>query len=302
MPDLSEFASFVAEKSKVKSFELVEKDVILHKILKDVYSSELGKNYLFKGGSCLVKCYFGYYRFSVDLDFTWEDQGMWKNLGKKRLRKALLKEIEAFATLLEKVSRQMNIKFESKLQDRRFVEFGSGGKMVTFKLWKDLELIKIQVNFVERILFQPKIVLAKTLLGKVKLTKEEKAYFQEFLEFYKPIQIKAYDEKEILCEKVRAILTRRAQKLRDFYDLFVLYKHGFKIAELKEKIIEKIRFALHYKKYRDWLEKNKETFKIGKEVLEDPFERSLLLVEPTKEFEDFVGELVEVLKEILLEV
>jgi len=48
MPSLSEFIAFVAEKSGVKNPELIEKDIMLHKILKEIYSSDIGENYLFK--------------------------------------------------------------------------------------------------------------------------------------------------------------------------------------------------------------------------------------------------------------
>jgi len=50
MLDLSEFVSFVAEKSGIENVDLVERDVILHKILKEFRSSHLSSNYLFKGG------------------------------------------------------------------------------------------------------------------------------------------------------------------------------------------------------------------------------------------------------------
>jgi predicted nucleotidyltransferase component of viral defense system len=93
MQSLSEFISFVSEKSGVKNQELIEKDIALHRLLKEIYSSDIGQDYLFKGGSCLVKCYFGYYRFSVDLDFTRKNQEAWENLGKKKLRNELLKGI-----------------------------------------------------------------------------------------------------------------------------------------------------------------------------------------------------------------
>lgn len=69
MLGLSEFISFISEKTGVKNTSLIEKDLLLYRILKRL-NSEVGKDYLFKGGSCLIKCYFGYYRFSVDLDFT----------------------------------------------------------------------------------------------------------------------------------------------------------------------------------------------------------------------------------------
>mgnify|MGYP000288812852 CR=1 FL=1 len=101
---------------------------------------------------------------------------------------------------------------------------------------------------------------------------------------------------------MRAILTRRAQKLRDFYDLFILYKHGFRAEDLKKEIIDKIRKALYYKKYRNALERNKEAFKINREILEDLFERSLFVTKPTKEFEDFLEESSKVLREIVAHV
>jgi predicted nucleotidyltransferase component of viral defense system len=83
MPDLSEFVSFVARKSGMKNTGLIEKDVVLHRVLRELCSSPLSASYLFKGGSCLVKCYFGYYRFSVDLDFTWRNQDTWGGWGRR---------------------------------------------------------------------------------------------------------------------------------------------------------------------------------------------------------------------------
>jgi hypothetical protein len=39
MPDLSEFITFVAEKSGVQKPSLIEKDLMIHRILKDIYGS-----------------------------------------------------------------------------------------------------------------------------------------------------------------------------------------------------------------------------------------------------------------------
>ena len=114
MPELSEFIKFVAVKSGIKDLDLIEKDVVLHRILTGI-SSELGEKYLFKGGSCLVKCFFGYYRFSVDLDFTWKDQSIWRGLVKKRLREKLISEIRKFAFILEKLSKEIDLEFEVNL-------------------------------------------------------------------------------------------------------------------------------------------------------------------------------------------
>jgi hypothetical protein len=223
---------------------------------------------------------------------------MWAGLGEKKLRRKLLAEIKDFASFLKTVSEKLGLRFEAELKNRNFIEFGGGGRMVTFKLWKNSELIKIQVNFIEKLLFPIKKITVKTLLDGAKLSTDEKAYFEEFLDFYKPLQIMAYDEREILCEKVRAILTRRAQKLRDFYDLFMLSKHGYKIEDLAKEILEKVRASLYYRKYRSNLERNRKGLEIVEGFLEDPFERRLLIELPQRDFEDFLKVVGEKLREI----
>lgn len=244
MPDLSEFAEFVSKVTKIKKQELIKEDIILHKLLFELTrNSYFSENFLFKGGSCLTKCYFGYYRFSVDLDFTYKNQSIFEGLLRKEKRKILIESTEKLSHLLEEISTKMNLTFEVDLSNRKFVEFGSKGRMITFKLWRGNEFTKIQVNFVELLLFPEKERMVKTLLDKVRIGKDVKIYFNEFLNFYRNFKIGCYDEREILSEKVRAILTRKTQKLRDFYDLFVLDKKGIKIENQIEEIKRKIRFS-----------------------------------------------------------
>ena len=51
--------------------DVVEKDYVLGWLLWGIGSdSELGSTWIFKGGTCLKKCYIETYRFSEDLDFT----------------------------------------------------------------------------------------------------------------------------------------------------------------------------------------------------------------------------------------
>jgi len=298
MPELSEFVAFVARKSGVEKTKLVEQEILVHRVLKEIYSSPCFiENYLFKGGSCLVKCYFGYYRFSVDLDFTWRNQEVWK-VGERELRRGLLEEIKAFGQLLETISKRVGLDFMNEPKNSKYFEFGGGGRMVTFKLWKGLELVKIQVNFLEELLFPSKNLTVKTLLDGITFSKDEEAYFEEFLDFYRPFKVNVYDEREILCEKVRAILTRKAQKLRDFYDLFMLEAHGFKVEHLTADAVKKIKTSLYYKKYRDNLEANRKAIRFSTDILEDPFERELFVVSPPKNFERFLTRLLDSLKEI----
>jgi len=146
MPDLSEFVAFVSEKSGIQKPSLIERDILIHRILRGI-NSAFGNAYLFKGGSCLVKCYFGYYRFSVDLDFTWREQKVWENLGKKDLRRELVTQAEKFGSVLESLAHDMELDFRCDVKNKNYVEFGSGSRMATFKLWRGGELIKIQVKF-----------------------------------------------------------------------------------------------------------------------------------------------------------
>lgn len=55
---------------------VVEKDYVLGWILRGIYQhAALRNDWIFKGGTCLKKCYFETYRFSEDLDFTLQSEG-----------------------------------------------------------------------------------------------------------------------------------------------------------------------------------------------------------------------------------
>ena len=55
--------------------DIVEKDYVLNWILAGIAADPvLSKSQIFKGGTCLKKCFFENYRFSEDLDFTLTDQ------------------------------------------------------------------------------------------------------------------------------------------------------------------------------------------------------------------------------------
>ncbi|MDG6933789.1 MAG: hypothetical protein JRN68_03740 [Nitrososphaerota archaeon] len=59
-----DFISEIAQRTTIGRMDLVEKDVVLHQTLTDLAKDALfSKNFLFKGGTCLIKCYFGYLRF-----------------------------------------------------------------------------------------------------------------------------------------------------------------------------------------------------------------------------------------------
>ena len=54
---------------------VVEKDYVLGWLLAAVNNNHvLSQSWVFKGGTCLKKCYFETYRFSEDLDFTIQNE------------------------------------------------------------------------------------------------------------------------------------------------------------------------------------------------------------------------------------
>ena len=67
----------ISELARELSLDLhvVEKDFVLGWLLAGIAANaDLSENWVFKGGTCLKKCYFETYRFSEDLDFTVTDE------------------------------------------------------------------------------------------------------------------------------------------------------------------------------------------------------------------------------------
>lgn len=221
MLDLSEFVGFVTRKSGLQKGSLIEKDILLHRVLTEIFSSRLFNSYLFKGGSCLVKCYLGYYRFSIDLDLTWANQRAWEDLGKNKLRPELINETKYFGSFLELVARNMKMDFRCDLRDKKYIAFGSGNRMVSYKLWKNYEIMKIQVNFVEGLVFNQRKQTEHVLIDKDMISKEEMTYFKDFLKFYRPVDVLAYCKEEILCEKEERFL----QDLSRNSEIFTIFSY-----------------------------------------------------------------------------
>ena len=101
---------FIDEISRINGIprrNLVEKDLLLHRLLRYLsLHPEFNENYLFKGGTCPIKCYLGYYRFSEDLDFTWRHQEQFEEIPLNQLRKTLSTKIDQLGQLLEDFARE----------------------------------------------------------------------------------------------------------------------------------------------------------------------------------------------------
>ena len=248
---LKNFLNSIKDKTSITALELIEKDFYLNILL-----SKLNfEGYAFKGGTCLAKVYLDYFRLSEDLDFTFINQKLWEGKSTKRIKKICKEKIDAFGEQLEKVG----FNFEFDKADRNFVEIGNNNKLVTYKVYYDSVLtgkpsfIKIQINFLEKIMFTPQTKELNTLIKPSQFTEEDRIYFKEFLEFYKIIKMKVYDLKEIVTEKFRSILTRKAIKSRDAIDLLFIYqKFKIKPQDFLKETKEKLMYSINsYEKYKD---------------------------------------------------
>ena len=187
---------------------VVEKDYVLGWILAGINAhATLSESWVFKGGTCLKKCFFETYRFSEDLDFTLLDES--------QINEAFLQQ-----TLSEVVA---------------WVETESGLAMPANQLSFD-----VYTNPRGRISCQGKIgyrgPVSSTSGGwpkiKLDLTADEKLVLapvkQEVFHPYtdRPeggFRINSYAYEEAFGEKIRALGERT--RPRDLYDVVNLYRH-----------------------------------------------------------------------------
>jgi len=281
-----DFVNEVARVLNIERRDLIEKDLILHQILTDLSRDKFfAPNFLFKGGTCLIKCYFGYLRFSEDIDFTWKDQSVFSGLSGKKIRSQLSKVIDNTGDVFEQIAKKRGLDFRCVKSNTDYVELGGSGKTCTFKIWYDSEILrrrsflKVQINFVEQICFDTK---KRELTGLLTDKHEELdlLFPEEAAEYSKKIPFGMYDIREILCEKVRALLTREGTKARDFVDAYLIWKRfGIRPEDEEKDILGKIGFSLKlYAKYREHL-KEKVTLLDSGKLFDWGAEKELLLSE-----------------------
>jgi len=293
---------FVDEIGRILDFprlDLIEKDIRLHNILIELSNNEFfDDNFLFKGGTCLIKSYLGYFRFSEDIDFTWQKQRSFDGMSHTKIRKYLSGVIDRTGKIFEKLGDAQGFEFICDKSDKRYVELGGSNKTATFKLWYESEIldhpmfIKVQFNFVELLKYAKVCNKLDSLLS-VRSSDELEKYFPDMYESYsKAIKFNTYDINEILCEKVRAILTRKGSKARDFIDVYLITeKLNENVSKYKIPIIEKTRFILDmYEKYQLNLKRKIDLIE-SKKIFKWGMERELLLKEIDEmAFGKFVGE------------
>lgn len=210
----------------------IDKDWVLGHFLDAIFSNDVCKESLiFKGGTCLRKCYFPDYRFSEDLDFTSVNPNF-------ELNETLMLEIMS----LVEGRTGMPLHLEKLTESRHKDELT--GYAANIKFWgadhaKDqappaparwTTSIKIEIILYEQMLFSPI---------------DRSVYHNYSDELSSAVEaLPCYDIREVLSEKLRALIQRSYTAPRDYYDIWYLSKHGGDIdwSEIKTAFLKKMEF------------------------------------------------------------
>jgi len=210
---------------------IIEKDWILGHFLDAIYSIEvLKENLVFKGGTCLKKCYFNDYRFSEDLDFTSKAPNL----------KVTQDHIKEVARIVEENS-------GAKTSFQSFKPLHYNDKLTGFEgkikyygpdhnqnvtpppLERWTTNIKIEITLYEILLF-PGVDRTVNHPYSDKLTSDS-------------LKVPAYGKFEIMTEKIRSLIQRPYSAPRDYYDIwFILQETTFYKDILKRKVLEKMAY------------------------------------------------------------
>ncbi len=192
----------------------VDKDYVLGHFLHCFFSFDNNRKcFIFKGGTCLRKCYFPDYRFSEDLDFTLTDSTFSVN-------EEFILKITRSCTLQTGIQFHL-IKFEKK----QFLNEEKGYKCV-IAFWganhsknkapapKERWITKIEID----------ISIEEEILFPVNQLKIHHPYSDR--NRVENATIPVYSMEEILTEKIRAFYQRSYKAPRDFYDVWYLLNHA----------------------------------------------------------------------------
>lgn len=187
--------------------QVVEKDYILGWLLAGIAADpDIGTRWIFKGGTCLKKCYFETYRFSEDLDFTLIDPG--------QLDRNFLEA--TFAHIADWIYRQSGIEIPRNTILFELYDNPRGHQSAQGRVGYrgpmgrrgDVPRVKLDLTHDEVLVLEPTF-------------REEHHPYSDRPD--QGIQIRCYSFEEVFAEKIRALSER--ERPRDLYDVI----HGIPV-------------------------------------------------------------------------
>jgi len=184
---------------------LLEKDYYLTIVLSGV--NDLSDDLIFKGGTCLNKIYYSYYRLSEDLDFTMQLPSEKLSRTAKRkvikpIKESILAYVNSYGMTINEVD---NTGRNESSQYIFFIDYDSA-------VLGNKQSIKLEIG----LRFNPILPASKQKVSHKFLhpfTKEP---------LFDGGQVNCLALKELVAEKLRATATRLTIAPRDFYDISFL--------------------------------------------------------------------------------
>lgn len=186
---------------------VIEKDYVLGWMLAGISQhSDIAPSWVFKGGTCLKKCYFETYRFSEDLDFTITDGN---HLDQNFLVTCFGDISDWIYDAVGIVIPKELIRFDVYENNRRGISAqGRIGYQGPLQRKGDLPRIKLDLTTDEILALEPSI-------------REIHHPYSDLPD--EGIQINCYCFEEVFAEKIRALAER--ERPRDLYDVIHLFRH-----------------------------------------------------------------------------
>lgn len=210
---------------------LIEQDYALTWMLIGmIHIPDLANNLIFKGGTCLKKCYFGEYRFSQDLDFS-----VIGPLPQGKLLECRLIEAAAYVTDTTK-----NLGYNLEFSVQRYTEKKPHPE--------NQEAFTVAVHYPWQREPLTKIMVEITISEIVYLPAQSQALIHHYPDM-PALTIKAYAIEEIISEKISALLGFNKKlhergwgrsRARDYYDLWRIFYGDLPIqTDLISSLVEK---------------------------------------------------------------
>jgi predicted nucleotidyltransferase component of viral defense system len=205
---------------------IVEKDYVLSWILAGISSQkDFNEDWIFKGGTCLKKCFFDEYRFSEDLDYTLKNAA--------HLNATFL--TNTFALINEWIYKQSGIRIISTL----FEEYINPHENLSIQ--GKLEYI----GPLQRRGSAPKIKLDLTCDEMLVFSPEKRPVYHSYSDIPPgKLFIYTYTIEEIFSEKLRTLIQRL--RPRDLYDVVNLYTDK-RFAPDQNKVLEALQKKCAFK-------------------------------------------------------
>ncbi len=205
----------------------IEKDYVISWVLAGIYHHpSFKKSWIFKGGTCLKKCYFGNYRFSEDLDFTISDPHILHLVSLKNAFMDIAEYIEEKSGI--KIIRS-TIRFESYQNLNGKISF-QGKLNYRGPLQPHTNFPKIKID-----LTAEEVLVSSPSLRKI---------LHDYSDQLPTDSASCYSFEEIFAEKIRALIERA--RPRDLYD--VIHLHNMKTSSIGSKeLLNILRKKCQYK-------------------------------------------------------